>query len=92
MLQWLFVFFLAAFICLTSIILVDHLGLNRLTNAFGLLILVRGIACLIGSPLAGKFSFFFCFFFFWCSDLKNLSFLSSHVKNMSFSFQVLFTQ
>jgi len=50
--------FQAAFVCLTSIILVEHLGLSRLTNAFGLLILVRGIACLIGSPLAGKRSVF----------------------------------
>uniref|UniRef100_A0A915JLI6 Major facilitator superfamily (MFS) profile domain-containing protein n=1 Tax=Romanomermis culicivorax TaxID=13658 RepID=A0A915JLI6_ROMCU len=49
----LFGFLIAAFVCLTSVILVEHLGLKRLTNAFGLLILVRGFACLIGSPLAG---------------------------------------
>lgn len=43
----------AGYISLTSIILVDLLGLNKLTNAFGLLILFRGIAATVGSPLAG---------------------------------------
>jgi predicted MFS family arabinose efflux permease len=38
---------------LTSIILVDLLGLDKLTNAFGLLILFRGAAAIVGSPLAG---------------------------------------
>lgn len=43
----------AAYISLTSIILVDLLGLDKLTNAFGLLILFRGAAAVVGSPLAG---------------------------------------
>lgn len=50
------IFFGAAvsgYISLTSIILVDLLGLDKLTNAFGLLILFRGAAAIIGSPLAG---------------------------------------
>lgn len=38
---------------MTSIILVDLLGLDKLTNAFGLLILFRGAAAIVGSPLAG---------------------------------------
>lgn len=37
-------FYSAGYISLTSIILVDLLGLEKLTNAFGLLILFRGIA------------------------------------------------
>lgn len=45
--------FAAGYISLTSIILVDLLGLERLTNAFGLLILFRGAAAIVGSPLAG---------------------------------------
>lgn len=45
--------FSAAYISLTSIILVDLLGLDKLTNAFGLLILFRGAAAIVGSPLAG---------------------------------------
>lgn len=46
-------FRLAGYISLTSIILVDLLGLDKLTNAFGLLILFRGAAAIVGSPLAG---------------------------------------
>lgn len=38
---------------MTSIILVDLLGLEKLTNAFGLLILFRGVAAIVGTPLAG---------------------------------------
>lgn len=44
---------ISGYISLTSIILVDLLGLDKLTNAFGLLILFRGAACIVGSPLAG---------------------------------------
>ncbi|XP_044006609.1 monocarboxylate transporter 3 isoform X2 [Aphidius gifuensis] len=44
---------ISGYISLTSIILVDLLGLDKLTNAFGLLILFRGVAAIIGSPLAG---------------------------------------
>lgn len=45
---------ISGYISLTSIILVDLLGLEKLTNAFGLLILFRGAATLVGSPLAGS--------------------------------------
>ncbi|XP_034252721.1 monocarboxylate transporter 3 isoform X3 [Thrips palmi] len=44
---------ISGYISLTSIILVDLLGLDKLTNAFGLLILFRGVAATVGSPLAG---------------------------------------
>ena len=43
----------AGYISLTSIILVDLLGLDKLTNAFGLLILFRGVAAIGGPPIAG---------------------------------------
>ncbi|KAF7488829.1 Monocarboxylate transporter 12-B [Sarcoptes scabiei] len=49
----LFGLFISAYVCLTSVILVDMLGLNKLTNAFGLLCLFRGAASMIGPPLAG---------------------------------------
>jgi MFS-type transporter involved in bile tolerance (Atg22 family) len=39
---------------LTSIILVDLLGLDKLTNAFGLLILFRGTAAIFGAPIIGS--------------------------------------
>jgi len=46
--------FVSGYVSLTSIILVDLLGLDNLTNAFGLLILFRGAASIIGAPLAGS--------------------------------------
>ncbi|KAF6198866.1 hypothetical protein GE061_006889 [Apolygus lucorum] len=45
--------FIAANYSLTSIILVELITLERFTNAYGLLLLVQGIANLIGPPLAG---------------------------------------
>jgi MFS transporter, MCT family, solute carrier family 16 (monocarboxylic acid transporters), member 14 len=43
----------ACFSALRSIIVVDLLGLEKLTNAFGILLLFQGVAAVIGSPLAG---------------------------------------
>jgi len=45
---------IATWISLTSIVLCDLLGLQKLTNAFCLLTMTRGIATAIGSPLAGS--------------------------------------
>lgn len=47
--------FSACFASLRSIVVVDLLGLDKLTNAFGLLLLFQGIAAIIGAPLAGAF-------------------------------------
>ncbi|XP_015510230.1 monocarboxylate transporter 9 isoform X2 [Neodiprion pinetum] len=67
---------ISGYISLTSIILVDLLGLDKLTNAFGLLILFRGAAAIVGSPLAGaiydatenyNISFYMAGFFFFIS-------------------------
>ncbi|XP_055601952.1 uncharacterized protein LOC129750864 [Uranotaenia lowii] len=58
--------FIAANYSLTSIILVELITLERFTNAYGLLLLVQGVANLIGPPLAG-----------WISDITedyNLAF------------------
>lgn len=49
-----FGFLIGAYVGLTSVILVDLLGLEKLTNAFGLLLLFQGIASLIGPPMAGS--------------------------------------
>ncbi|XP_065568498.1 monocarboxylate transporter 5-like isoform X2 [Artemia franciscana] len=46
---------IAAFASLRSILLVELLGLEKLTNAFGLLLLFSGIAATAGGPIAGKF-------------------------------------
>jgi len=48
------VFYIAAsFASLRSILIVDLMGLDKLTNAFGLLLLFQGVAAAIGSPVAG---------------------------------------
>lgn len=46
--------FIAANYSLTSIILVEQITLEKFTNAYGLLLLIQGMANLIGPPLAGK--------------------------------------
>ncbi|XP_046401529.1 uncharacterized protein LOC124167593 isoform X2 [Ischnura elegans] len=48
-----FGFTIGAYVGLTSVILVDLLGLAKLTNAFGLLLLFQGIASFLGPPIAG---------------------------------------
>lgn len=54
MIAGLFGLFIAANYALTSIILVELISLERFTNAYGLLLLVQGVANLVGPPLAGK--------------------------------------
>ncbi|XP_075168388.1 monocarboxylate transporter 9 [Haematobia irritans] len=55
--QWtfavLFGFCIACFSALRSLIAVEMIGLEKLTNAFGFLMLFQGIAATIGSPIAG---------------------------------------
>lgn len=50
-----FGFTIGAYVGLTSVILVDLLGLDKLTNAFGLLLLFQGLASLVGPPIGGFF-------------------------------------
>ncbi|KAI2797115.1 hypothetical protein BLOT_015572 [Blomia tropicalis] len=50
-----FGFSVATFATLRSVITVELLGLERLTSAFGLLLLFQGLAVTIGSPIAGWF-------------------------------------
>ncbi|XP_015179824.1 PREDICTED: monocarboxylate transporter 3-like isoform X4 [Polistes dominula] len=78
---------ISGYISLTSIILVDLLGLDKLTNAFGLLILFRGAAAIVGSPLAGavydatqsySIPFFMAGFFFFVSTVT--SFMAPAMK------------
>ncbi|XP_041978580.1 uncharacterized protein LOC121732695 [Aricia agestis] len=52
--------FIAANYSLTSIILVEQITLEKFTNAYGLLLLIQGLANLIGPPLAG-----------WVTDMTN---------------------
>ncbi|KAJ1524199.1 hypothetical protein ONE63_010720 [Megalurothrips usitatus] len=48
-----FGFTIGAYVGLTSVILVDLLGLDKLTNAFGLLLLFQGLASFVGPPIGG---------------------------------------
>ena len=43
-----------AYVGLTSVVLVDLLGMERLTNAFGLVLMFQGIASCVGPPLCGQ--------------------------------------
>lgn len=86
----------SGYISLTSIILVDLLGLDKLTNAFGLLILFRGAAAIVGSPLAGavydatnsySIPFFMAAAFFLVSTVT--SFMAPYMKQCTRQEEVL---
>lgn len=47
-------YFAGAYLSLTSVILVDLLGLEKLTNAFELILFFQRIACLMGPPIIGN--------------------------------------
>ncbi|KAI1702908.1 major facilitator superfamily domain-containing protein [Ditylenchus destructor] len=49
-----FGFTISSYVCLTSVVLVDLVGVDRLTNAFGLLLFIQGVATFVGPPLAGQ--------------------------------------
>lgn len=66
--------FIAANYSLTSIILVELITLERFTNAYGLLLLVQGVANLVGPPLAG-----------WISDMTENYSLSFYLAGVFIS-------
>lgn len=41
-------------VALAPIVLVDLIGLDKLTTAYGILTLARGVAVLTGPPIAGE--------------------------------------
>ena len=43
----------AAYVSLCTIILIEFLGLEQLSSSFGIINVFRGVATLIGAPLAG---------------------------------------
>ncbi|KAL3886823.1 hypothetical protein ACJMK2_026788 [Sinanodonta woodiana] len=47
---------IAAFVSLRSIIMVELLGIEKLTNSFGLVVMCQGLSSFIGSPIAGVLS------------------------------------
>ncbi len=50
----LFGFFSGGYVGLTSIIIVDLVGVDKLSDAFGTLLLFQGIAVALGTPICGK--------------------------------------
>uniref|UniRef100_T1JKY7 Major facilitator superfamily (MFS) profile domain-containing protein n=1 Tax=Strigamia maritima TaxID=126957 RepID=T1JKY7_STRMM len=66
-----FGFAISANYSLTSIIIVDLITLENFTNAYGLLLLVQGVANLIGPPLAG-----------WLCDLTDSYDLSFYMAGL----------
>ncbi|XP_050415574.1 monocarboxylate transporter 12 [Patella vulgata] len=47
---------IAVFVSLRSIIMVELMGLEKLTSAFGLVIMCQGLSSFIGAPIAGAIS------------------------------------
>lgn len=56
-----FGFFISANYSLVTVILVEFLGIDKLSNAYGLTMLMQGIANLIGPPVAGKFTLWYLY-------------------------------
>jgi len=87
----LFGFLVSAYICLTSIILVDLLGIDRLTNAFGLLSLFRGVASMLGPPIAGViFDMTDSYqILFWCAGIMLIisSLISFLIPNKNINYE-----
>ncbi|CAF4676918.1 unnamed protein product [Rotaria sp. Silwood1] len=48
-----FGFFSGGYVALTAIVLVDLVGINKLSDAFGVLLLFVGIATAVGTPIVG---------------------------------------
>ena len=57
-----FGFFSGGYIALTAIVLVDIVGIEKLSDAFGVILLFMGIAAAIGSPITGEY---------WISNLRS---------------------
>jgi MCP family monocarboxylic acid transporter-like MFS transporter 14 len=51
----------ACFASLRSILMVELLGLENLTNAFGLCLMFTGVSATVGGPLASTFNVLFIF-------------------------------
>ena len=48
------IYLAGCYVSLTAIILVDLLGVDKLTSSFGVTLLVQGVAVLVGPPICGK--------------------------------------
>ena len=57
-------FISATSVAMRTIVLADHLGINQLTRAFGMVALFQGAAFMTNAPLAGKIMMYFDLLFF----------------------------
>ena len=53
--------FLGIYVCLTSVVLADMVGVKRLSNAFGMILLFVGIGTIVGPPMAGMYIYYIAF-------------------------------
>jgi len=51
--------YVGVYICLTPLILVDLLGVEKLSNSYGFVLLFRGAGIICGPPFAGLFDYIF---------------------------------
>ena len=59
--------FAATAVSMRTIVLADHLGMERLTRSFGMVALFQGVAFMTNAPLAGKhFVFFTLYTYIFC--------------------------
>lgn len=82
---------LSAYISLTSVVVVDLLGLDMLTSAFGLIVAFRGISSILGPPMAGmlfeltghfSISFYIAGLFFFLAGASGQIAFFIHKRNM----------
>ena len=48
-------FIVAAFVSLRSIIMVELMGIEKLSSSFGLVVLCQGLSSFLGPPVTGKY-------------------------------------
>lgn len=60
--------FLGLFLPLRSVMLIDYVGLEKLTSAMGFIFTIQGLGCFVGIPIAGtnllKINYYLLYFFF----------------------------
>ena len=72
-LSGLFGFFISVNYSLCTVMLVEYLGLDKLANAYGLMMLVQGVANLVGPPVGGMYRYTICKTSFSPSLVEDLS-------------------
>ena len=74
------------YVCLTPIVLVDLLGLEKLSNSFGLVLLFQGIGAVAGPPFAGLYGYVILQVLLLCRGLGQFMRLSDSCDNNDIHF------